>query len=94
MHKIKEISQIFATIRNFLIIKDDLEYGDLGCRQLRLSHVRKATPGYARQSCTGMPPGTLGYGPTTPHHGRETFEKHAFLERTFFFSRLKYTQIY
>ena len=59
--------------------------GVLRPRALRYSHVRKATPGYARQSCTGMLPGTLGYGPTTPHHRRETFEKHGFL-RSFFFA--------
>ena len=34
---------------------------------LRLSHAHKATHGYARQSCTGMLQGALGYGPTTPH---------------------------
>ena len=68
---------------NFLIIKDDLEYGDLSGRALRLSHVRTATPGYARQSCTGMLPKALGYGPTTPHDGRETFEKDVFLNQKY-----------
>ena len=33
-----------------------------------------------------MLPGTLGYGPTTPHHRRETFEKHVFFEVVFFFA--------
>ena len=31
-----------------------------------------------------MLPGTLGYGPTTPHHRRETFEKDVFLSSVFF----------
>ena len=64
---------------------------------LRLSHAHKATHGYARQSCTGMLHKALGYGPTTPHDRRETFEKHAFFPaRAFFFTsnELNSTQFY
>ena len=61
-----------------------MEYGDLKARALRFPYVRTATSGYACQSCTGMLPGPLGYGPTTPHHRRETFEKDGFLSSVFF----------
>ena len=76
------------------IIKYNYVNGDLKGRHFRFPYVRTAAYEYARWCRTGMPPGTLGYGPTTPHHRRETFEYHCFFERIFFSSRLKCTQIY
>ena len=63
---------------NFLIINNDFEIGIYCAPALRFSHARTGTPGYARHTRTGMRQGTLGYGPTTPQHRREIFEKDDF----------------